>query len=78
MAVVKTGNWTAPTEKEREDLPDDYFLMSGKKFPYKEWQGENKGAISCPALRAAISQGNASGHPAISLKASALYEKNCK
>ena len=76
--VVKSGTWTAPSEKEREDLPQDYFLMAGKKFPYKVWQGTQKGAISCPALRACISRANTSGHAAVGLKASALYEKYCK
>jgi len=76
--VVKSGEWTAPTEKERKTLPQSYFLGADKSFPYKVWKGPNKGAISCPALRAVISRANTSGHRAIGLKGSALYQKYCK
>ena len=76
--VVKTGTWIAPTEKERRDLPQSFFLGANKTFPYKAWKGANKGKISCPALRACIARANTSGHHAIGLKASALYAKYCK
>jgi len=76
--VVKSGTWTAPSDKEREELPQSFFLMAGKKFPYKVWSGNDKGKISCPALRACIARANTSGHASIGLKASALYEKYCK
>jgi len=76
--VVKSGEWTAPTEKERKELSQSYFLGADKTFPYKVWKGANKGAISCPALRAVIARANTSGHRAIGLKGSALYQKYCK
>lgn len=78
MKVIKDTNWVAPTTKERKDLPQSYFLGANKTFPYKIWKGANKGIVSCSGLKACISRANASGHRAISLKASVMYAKNCK
>ena len=76
---ISNAEWEAPPQSVRDELPADYFLLpSERKFPYREWQGANKGAISCNALRAAITRAAQHGYAEVERKARELYNRHCK
>ncbi len=59
----------------REKAPREYFLdPSGRRYPYKTWDGR----VSCERLKAAMSLAGLHGHSSIYQRAKALYEKHCK
>jgi len=67
-------NWWEDPEL-RKKAPRDYFLdPSGRRYPYKTWEGK----ISCSRLKAAMTLASLHGHKQIYDRAKALYEKHCK